>query len=125
MLLEFARDGRSSGIAYAAYNNPDDNVTAVNKFDGRKAVGQVIDVELIKPLVIGGSRGGRGGREARGRGGRGGRGGRAERGEEDRERRSKPKKTTAEDLDKELEAYMDNRPFASPTAGESNAADFY
>jgi hypothetical protein len=101
-------------VAYAAYKNPDDNITAVNKFDGRKAVGQVIDVELIKPLVISGVPG----RAPRSRGGRGGRG---ERGE----RRERAKKPTAEDLDKELEAYMDNKPFAAASSAGESAGDMY
>jgi hypothetical protein len=98
-------------VAYAAYKNPDDNITAVNKFDGRKAVGQVIDVELIKPLVISGVPG----RAPRSRGGRGGRG----------ERRERPKKPSAEDLDKELEAYMDNKPFAAASSTGESAGDMY
>ncbi|ODV71024.1 Yra2p CYBJADRAFT_175540 [Cyberlindnera jadinii NRRL Y-1542] len=96
VLVEFARDGRSSGVAYASYENPDDNITAVNKFDGKKAANQIIDVELIKPLVIGGFN-------------------RSRERHNPRSRRPRPKKATAEDLDKELEQYMDNKPFPATT----------
>lgn len=114
MFLEYARDGRNSGVAYAGYKNSEDNIAAVNKFDGRKAIGQVIDVELIKPLVIGSARPSSDGRST----GRRPAGRRDD--EEPRERRAPKPKKTAQDLDKELEAYMDSRPFpaASSASGE-------
>lgn len=51
--IEYDQNNRSSGIAYAGYVDYEvDNKKAVDEFDGRKAVGQVIDVEEVKPLNI-------------------------------------------------------------------------
>lgn len=110
----------------------DDNSVAVERFDGKKAVGQTITVEEIKPLNVLAAprtRGTRNGRTERG--GRNFRSRKPTVEELDAELNrymnndeistdkpsrksstaSRKPKPTAEDLDKELEAYMNNKPF--------------
>ncbi|ONH69948.1 THO complex subunit 4A [Cyberlindnera fabianii] len=135
--IEFDRSGRSTGTAYAQYYKVDDNTAAVESYNNRKAGGQIITVELIKPLRIVAlpstereeRRGGRrerpraktaqdldneldaymrGDEPATDRESRGSRDGGRRGGRPPRE-----KKKTTEDLDRELEEYMDNKPFAS------------
>lgn len=102
-LVENDHHNKGSSLAYIGYEDVDLNESAVDKFDGRKAMGQVITVEEIKPLNILSveRRDGRDRRDQRDR-----REGRDRRRDNRRERR--PRKPTAEDLDKELDSYMGN-----------------
>ncbi|GME81444.1 unnamed protein product [Ambrosiozyma monospora] len=133
--LQFNTRGESTGIAFVGYQNPRDCQSAIDKFDGRRAAGQVISVENAVPLVdrigISGSRGGSGydrGYAPRHRGGfRGGRvGARGGRRRGDgSERRPRPAKKTVEDLDAELSSYMGenaNAGVAPPPSSSSSAA---
>lgn len=111
VLIEYNPSGRSTGIAYVGFKDQENNETAVQKFDKKKAVGEVIRVEEIKPLNISiapkisrrsdmsrVSRGSRGeGRSETRRGGR-------------------PKKPTIEELDDELNRYMSNTEESKPPA---------
>lgn len=78
---------------------------AVEQFDGKKAVGEIITVEEIKPLhVLAAPRGKR-------------EGGRFER----RGRNFKSRKPTVEDLDAELNSYMNNEePVKKPDSSRKN-----
>ncbi|CCH46919.1 hypothetical protein BN7_6525 [Wickerhamomyces ciferrii] len=99
---KFQRTSRSTGVAYVGYLDLENNKVAVEKFDGKKAVGERISVEEIRPLNIlsiapRGPRGSRDDRDSRGSRGRDVRGPR---------RDTRPKKPTLEDLDAELSSYM-------------------
>ena len=120
--LKYDRAGRSDGIAFVTYLNIDDAKEAIRKFDGANAAGQPITVALdadvparrpgpieSRPPRFGGPRRGgprpsRGGRLA---------GGSQEHGSG---RDGRPKRTT-EDLDKELDAFMN-----APAPGEDGTA---
>ncbi|GMM34838.1 hypothetical protein DASC09_021630 [Saccharomycopsis crataegensis] len=95
--IEFDTRGRSQGVGYVGYVNPSDCASAIEQFDGKKAVGNIISVTNGIPLAdrIGLGVGGN-----RGRGSRRG----------DRERREpKPPKPTLEDLDAELDNYRNQK----------------
>lgn len=96
VLIEYNHSGRSSGVAYVGYEDQDNNETAVQKFDKKKAVGEIISVEEIKPLnVLIAPRGTRSGTP---------RGSRASRGETRGGHRTK--KPSMDELDEELNRYM-------------------
>ena len=96
VLIEYNHSGRSSGVAYVGYEDQDNNETAVQKFDKKKAVGEIISVEEIKPLnVLIAPRGTRSGTP---------RGSRAFRGETRGGHRTK--KPSMDELDEELNRYM-------------------
>lgn len=107
--IEFDTAGRSLGVGYVGFVDPNNCDLAIEKFDGRKAAGNVISVSNGIPLNerIGISTGGGGG--GNGRRERGGNGGR-------RERKPKP---TVEDLDAELENYRLQKD-VTPTQDETN-----
>jgi len=113
-MIEFTPSGRSTGNAYVGFEDTENNQLAVSKFDGKKAVGQVITVEEIKPLNViaqaprgprNNTRGSSGPRGFRGSS----KGGPARGGRE-----SRPKKPTLEDLDAELNRYMSGEPEPEP-----------
>lgn len=101
----------------------------MEKFDGRKAVGQIITVEDIRPLNIlsvSDRPDSRSGPRGKRRGGRERPAPRPRANAEDLDKelesymnretpssggRSNGKNSTVEDLDKELESYMDDKPF--------------
>lgn len=90
--IEIDTQGNSKGIAYVGYVNADDNDAAIDKFDGRRAAGQVITVKDMSrkkgpnPLLERISMGGK------------------------PKKLKKPvvKKKTAEELDAELDNYFQN-----------------
>ncbi|KAH3670256.1 hypothetical protein WICMUC_004909 [Wickerhamomyces mucosus] len=115
--FDLSPSGRHSGIVHAGFRDESLNIHAVEKFDGRKAANQIIDVEEIKPLTIS-SRPRHDTYAPRNSTSRSSRP--IQRDNRPRKHERKPR-TNVDDLDRELEEYMktssskndddDNRPF--------------
>lgn len=113
--LEMNTRGQSTGVAFVGYTHPSDCSLAIDKFDGRRAAGQIICVENAVPLadrIFAASQ-----RKPKKKNNR------------RKERKEKKKKQThrktAEELDAELSQYMSNEgqiPVAQDNGG-ANAAD--
>ncbi|VEU20472.1 DEKNAAC101332 [Brettanomyces naardenensis] len=96
--LELNTNGQSTGIAFVGYEHSRDCSHAIEKFDGRRAAGQIISVENAVPLAerifASAPRSDRKKRERR----------RKDKGE----KREPQHRKTAEELDAELNSYMAN-----------------
>lgn len=114
--IQYDKSGRSEGYAWVTFEQHDHAMEAVGRFDGKKAAGQVITINLARGFGFQGIRdferrlegSGRGGSSTRGRGGRGRGRGRGGRGASDNSGGSRRPKKSAEELDAELDAYMNN-----------------
>ncbi|KAG7822833.1 hypothetical protein KL909_003998 [Ogataea angusta] len=100
--IEYNTRGESTGVAFVGYQNPADCEVAIERFDGRRAAGQIISVENAIPLSQRISVSKRG-KKAR-----------------SREREPKPRRKTVEELDAELNSYM-GVPETSGQAAEAPA----
>ncbi|KAH3683869.1 hypothetical protein WICPIJ_005152 [Wickerhamomyces pijperi] len=101
------RDHRPTGIAFAGFEDYEaDNRRCIREFDGKPAVGRVIDVEEIKPLLVIGRPSSASSGSSRGPRSRGDlyipNGPKSDR----PPRGPRRGRVNAEDLDKELEEYM-------------------
>ena len=134
--LKYDKAGRSDGIAFITYLSIKDAEAAIAKFNGANAAGQPITVTLdsegppssrrdsrpsqrdrvfARNAPRGGGGGGGGGRMAGVRSGRGG-----PRGAVGGERRERRPARTQEELDKELDDFMNAPP---PAAAEANGTE--
>jgi len=112
--VHFNSVGKSLGTAHVIYNKLNSAKNALTKYNGVQLDGRPMRITMEGATITGGNkqsavkrlgqgpRGGRRGRGGRGRG-RGGRGGRGGKG-------GKPKPKTAEELDAELDAYLNTKP---------------
>lgn len=108
--LELNTRGQSTGVAFVGYMHPRDCGYAIEKFDGRRAAGQVISVENAVPLaerIFAASQ-----RKPKKKNNR------------RKEKKRQPKhKKTAEELDAELSQYMSSEGQASVAQDTSNGAN--
>ncbi|KAG7695780.1 hypothetical protein KL930_003448 [Ogataea haglerorum] len=98
--IEYNTRGESTGVAFVGYQNPADCEVAIERFDGRRAAGQIISVENAIPLSQRISVSKRG-KKAR-----------------SRDREPKPRRKTVEELDAELNSYMGAPATEAPAAAE-------
>jgi len=105
--VHYNSSGKSLGTAHVVFMNKQAAEKAIKQYNGVHLDGRPMRITMEGGVITGGGkmvkrlnqgpRGGRGGRRGRGRGGRGGKGGR-------------PKPKTADELDAELDAYLNTKP---------------
>jgi len=107
--VHYNSSGKSLGTAHVVFMNKQAAEKAIKQYNGVHLDGRPMKITMEGGVVTGGGkmvkrlsqgqgpRGGKGGRRGRGRGGRGGKG-------------DRPKPKTAEELDAELDAYLNTKP---------------